>query len=145
MRRRDNLAHLILTIVVTLDLTLLTVDVDAQGRIAFESDRDWDVLRFEIYVMDADGGDQRNLTNNPGDDKYPSWSPDGKWIVFSSDRDNRGKNRQIYVMDADGGNPQNLTNNPHGDANPAWLNTPFSVSPAGKTFTMWGWLKKLDR
>ncbi len=71
MRRRDNLGHLILTIVVTLDLTLLTVDVDAQGRIAFESDRDWDVLRFEIYVMDADGGDQRNVTNNPGDDRPP--------------------------------------------------------------------------
>ena len=71
MRRRDNLAHLILAIVVTLDLTLLTVDVDAQGRIAFESDRDWNVLKFEIYVMDADGENQRNLTNNPGDDRSP--------------------------------------------------------------------------
>ena len=63
-------------------------------------------------------------------------------IAFMSDRDG---NTEIYVMDADGGNPQNLTNHPHGDANPAWLNSPFSVSPAGKRFTMWGWLKQANR
>ena len=63
-------------------------------------------------------------------------------IAFMSDRDG---NSEIYVMDADGDNPQNLTNNPDADANPAWLNFPFSVSPAGKKFTMWGWLKQIDR
>ena len=73
------------------------VCVDVQARIAFESDRDWAVLQFEIYVMDADGGNQRNLTNNPGDDRDPSWSPDGQRIAFSSDRKDRGGNRQIYV------------------------------------------------
>ena len=59
-----------------------------------------------------------------------------------SDRDG---NWEIYVMDADGGNLQNLTNNPDADGGPAWLNSPFSVSPAGKKFTMWGWLKQVDR
>ena len=54
-------------------------------------------------------------------------------------------NSEIYVMDADGGNQQNLTNHPRGDIGPAWLNTPFSVSPTGKKFAMWGWLKQLDR
>jgi Tol biopolymer transport system component len=29
----------------------------------------------EIYVMDADGSNQINLTNNPADDSMPSWSP----------------------------------------------------------------------
>jgi hypothetical protein len=48
-------------------------------------------------------------------------------------------------MDADGGNLQNLTNHPHSDFGPAWLNTPFSVSPAGKKFTIWGRVKQLDR
>ena len=105
MHRGYSIAHLIIAIVVALGLTLLMAVVNAQAQIVFKSDRDWDVLQFEIYVMDTDGGNQRNLTNNPRDDKYPSWSPDGKQIVFSSNRDDRnGNRRQVYVMDADGGN-----------------------------------------
>ena len=63
-------------------------------------------------------------------------------IAFDTLRDG---NWEIYVMDADGGNLQNLTNHPHADASPAWLNSSFSVSSAGKKFTMWGWLKQVDR
>ncbi|MDE0505650.1 MAG: hypothetical protein OXI86_16350, partial [Candidatus Poribacteria bacterium] len=32
---------------------------------------------FEIYVMDADGGNRENLSNHPVDDMDPDWSPDG--------------------------------------------------------------------
>ena len=101
-------------------------------RIAFMSDRDGhvDVRGWptgEIYVMDADGGNQQNLTNNPGRDSSPSWSPEGKRIAFSSNRDARKGDFifEIYVMDADGGNPQNLTNNLKDDQYPSW-------SPDGK-------------
>ena len=110
-------------------------------RIAFSSDRKGDFENFEIYVMDTDGGNQQKLTNHRSTDDSPSWSPDGKRIAFSSWRDG---DSEIYVMDADGGNPQNLTNNPRGDFSPAWLSSPFSVSPAGKKFTMWGRLKRVD-
>ena len=68
MHRRYNLGRLVLASVV-LGLTPLMIVVEAQARIAFESDRDWDVLRFEIYVMDNDGGNQQNLSNNPADDR----------------------------------------------------------------------------
>ena len=114
-------------------------------RIAFSADRKGGWENFEIYVMDADGGNQQRLTENRVFDEDPSWSPDGKRIAFWSNREADIENAEIYVMDADGGNPQNLTNHPHGDANPAWLNSPFSVSPAGKRFTMWGWLKQANR
>jgi TolB protein len=96
--------------------------------IAFVSIRDGNA---EVYVMDADGKNQRNLTNNPADDWGPAWSPDGKMIAFTSKRDG---NLEVYVMDADGKNQHNLTNNPADDWCPSWFDPAFarSVSPAGK-------------
>ena len=95
--------------------------------------------------MDANGENTRRLTNNRVYDASPSWSPDGERIVFVSNPDGKHENYEIYVMDNDGGNQQKLTNNPHRDSGPEWLNSPFSVSPAGKKFTIWGRLKQVDR
>ena len=76
MQRRYTLA---LVTVVLLVLTVLMVGVDAQAQIAFVSNRDGN---DEIYVMDTDGGNLQNLTNNPADDFHTSWSPGGKRIAF---------------------------------------------------------------
>ena len=45
------------------------------GRIAFHSARSGEL---DIYVMNADGTDLQRLTNSPGRDFEPDWSPDGK-------------------------------------------------------------------
>ncbi len=76
----------------------------------------------EIWIMNADGAEKKNLTNNPAVDSSPSWSPDGKKIVFVSSRDG---NREIYVMNADGTDQKNTTNNLSVDYAPKW-------SPDGK-------------
>ncbi|MCB0043756.1 MAG: PD40 domain-containing protein, partial [Caldilinea sp.] len=73
-------------------------------RIVFHSDRDGDL---EIYSMNADGSDLQQLTDSPGRDFEPDWSPDGSTIVFSSDRDDP-TNAQLYLMDADGSNQRPL-------------------------------------
>jgi len=86
------------------------------NRIVFVSERDGN---DEIYVMDADGSNQINLTNNMAKDYSfpPIWSPNGTKIAFVSDRDG---DADIYVMDADGSNQINLTNHTAGDYSPSW-------------------------
>ncbi len=84
------------------------------GKIAFASDRDGN---FEIYTMDADGGGQTRLTEDPFEDFSPAWSPDGTRIAFVSTRDG---NSEIYVMNMDGTGQTRLTNNSAGDLGPKW-------------------------
>ena len=95
----------------------LTGGLDAQGsRIAF-SHLGFD--NYEIYVMDADGGNRENLSNHPVDDQDPDWSPDGTKIAFASPR-NGGGEYQIYVMDGDGKNQIKLTDGPGAKREPDW-------------------------
>ena len=83
-------------------------------RIAFSSNRDGN---DEVYMMNADGSGQTNLTNNPASDYGAAWSPDGTKIAFCSDRDGNG---EVYVMNADGSGQTNLTRHPGEDYGAAW-------------------------
>jgi tetratricopeptide (TPR) repeat protein len=73
----------------------------------------------EIWSMNQDGGNQRQLTYNDWPwDKHPSFSPDGKQIVFYS---NRSGNRQIWVMNSDGSNQVNISSNSADEWEPSWI------------------------
>lgn len=92
--------------------TNLTADSDSTDRypawspdghkILFVSHRDGNQ---EIYIMDADGGNLQNLTNNPATDAQASWSPDGRFIIFISDRDGQD---DVWIMAVDGSRPTKL-------------------------------------
>jgi Tol biopolymer transport system component len=81
-------------------------------KIAFESNR---TGNFEIYTINADGTDIKQLTYDTAFDGTPAWSPDGKKIVFASERDN---DPEIYIMNADGSNQKRLTNIKGDDSHP---------------------------
>jgi Tol biopolymer transport system component len=80
------------------------------GKIAFESDR---TGNSEIFTMNPDGSNQTNISNNPANDSFPAWSPDGKKIAFQRDTNN---GTSIYTMNADGSNQIRLT----GGSTPHW-------------------------
>lgn len=75
------------------------------GLIAFDSNISGN---FEIYTMHMDGSGLINLSNNPGQDILPEWSPDGKRITFTSDRN--GYNN-IYIMNSNGSEVSQLSQN----------------------------------
>ena len=83
-------------------------------KIAFRSFRD---SNPEIYVMNADGTNQHNITNHPAEEVLPDWSPDAKKIAFVSDR---GGDFAIYTMATDGSNVQKLTDDSMYAGNPRW-------------------------
>jgi len=86
-------------------------------RILFASDRDTPGS-FEIYSMNPDGSGVSRLTNSPGQDFSPAWSPDGKRIAFVSLRSDAFG--EIYVMNADGTGVQRVTNSAGIDGAPTW-------------------------
>ena len=107
----------------------------------------------DIYVMDADGNNQRNVRPSLAGEMDPRWSADGAQIVFASisivpsipevtPLPGRGS-IDIYVMNSDGSGVRRLTEY-HLDArHPRWFDPGLvvSVSRQGKLPSIWGRLK----
>jgi TolB protein len=102
--------------------------------IAFDSDRDGNP---EIYTMRPDGSHQMNLTNNPGEDFDPVWSPDGTHIAFVSNRvTDAGGGQFIYTMLADGSDVVQVSSHQNESKYPDWspLGNQIAFSSKGEIF-----------
>jgi tricorn protease len=72
----------------------------------------------DLWVAPAAGGTARRLTAHPGQELFPKFSPDGRWIAFTGQYDG---DEQVYVVPASGGVPRQLTFYPaRGPLPPRW-------------------------
>ena len=72
----------------------------------------------DIFVIDVDGTNLRNITNTPSFDEFAlDWSPDGGRIAFQSSAEGGW---DIYVMNLDGTGLQRLTSHEANDVSPSW-------------------------
>ena len=74
----------------------------------------------DVYVMNSDGSELKNLTNDSIMEGSPFWSPDGNYIYFNATEDGK---TNIYRMDMNGNNMIRVTNTGN-DFGTAWQPQP---------------------
>ena len=90
------------------------VVVSVKGELAFSSNRSGN---YEIWTL-MPGQEAARITDDPGLDAHPSWSPDGTSIIFESTRGGAVPN--LWRIDLPSGQPKRLTDFPRGARGPAW-------------------------
>jgi TolB protein len=84
---------------------------------------DKDINRFDIFLMNNDGTKLERLTLQSGDNKSPSFSPNGQMVIFHSSRigtaSDRGRN-QLYMMNQDGTEQRMISTGLYDAEDPKW-------------------------
>ncbi|HEV8134150.1 MAG TPA: protein kinase [Pyrinomonadaceae bacterium] len=79
------------------------VSVTSDGRIVYSSRASGN---YDLWITDADGSNQKQLTAHGGNNDHPAVTRDGRYIVFISDR---AGSPNLWRVDIDGSNPKQLT------------------------------------
>lgn len=108
-------------------------------HVQYQSDGTFEILEegySHIYVISADGGAPRKLTDGNFDHTSPSWAPDGNSILFTADRTGNAaldpNNEQIYEMDIETGKLTQITDKRGPHSNP-------KISPDGQYIAYTGY------
>ncbi len=111
-----------LAILMFFTVLLVAGSLSAQTKLLRFPDIHADTVAFcyggDLWKAPADGGIAVRLTAHPGQELFPKFSPDGKWIAFTGQYDG---DEQVYVIPAEGGIPKQLTYYPaQGPLPPRW-------------------------
>lgn len=93
----------------------------------------------DLWRASTDGGVATRLTAHPGQELFPKFSPDGKWIAFTGQYDG---DEQVYVVPASGGMPRQLTYYPaRGPLAPRWGydHQVYGWTPDGRSVVFLSW------
>lgn len=86
----------------------------------------WRPTSLELFIMDRNGGNQRQITHLGRANFAPSWTPDGKKLIFASNHlDPKMRNFDIFTINIDGTGLERITFNDTFDGFPMF-------SPDGK-------------
>ena len=105
MRKTISMAALILLAAVA-----AAAQTSGETRLLRFPDVHKDTIAFtyagDVWLVGANGGAARRLTSDPGEELFPKFSPDGRWIAFTGQYSGT---RQVFVIGVDGGTPRQLT------------------------------------
>lgn len=93
----------------------ITLLFDVRGKLAYASEMDGD---YEIYIMNADGSDKKQLTHNSTLDYYPKWTANGTSIVYNA---KIGSYNQITLVDLISDEITNISNSDYDEFSPSVL------------------------
>ena len=73
----------------------------------------WKPTTLEVFIMDRDGKNVKQVTKLGKANWAPYWTPDGKKIIFATNhKDPRGRDFDLYLVNTDGTGLEQVTYNP---------------------------------
>jgi TolB protein len=109
-------------------------------------------LRMDIWVMNADGSDQHQITHLPGASFAPYFHPDGRRIIFSSNyKSPESREFDLYLVNLDGTGLEQVTTAPGFDAFPmfspdgrqlVWASNRHGTAPHETNIFIADWIER---